>query len=370
LPMGFKNGKKMSMKVCILYGGRSGEHEVSLRSAAAVLNNIDRDKHEVTLAGINPKGEWFLQKTPSTLSQSLALDCEEETRIGFIPGKGMFCGSRHIETDMVLPILHGTFGEDGTIQGLLEMMDLPYAGCGVCGSAIGMDKHISKTILDSAGIPVVPWICLESYKNGSPRYEEAIGKLGLPLFIKPSSAGSSVGASKVHNLSEWEPALKEAFCYSRRVLVEQCIEARELECSALGNDTIEIYGPGEITPSHEFYDYEAKYTDPDGADIQTKADIDKETAAHIRTTAARAFRLLDLKGLARMDFFLERPTGNLYFNEANTMPGFTSISIYPMLCSHGGLSFTNLVEKMIELGRDLYNQKESLTYSREIKVTE
>jgi D-alanine-D-alanine ligase len=359
------------MNVTIIYGGKTGEHEISLVSAAAVARNID-SAHKVTLIAIDKDGHWFLQpqseferiKSDSKASFKIVSDSAKEVSV--VPCGGTSrtfrVGNDYIGADVVFPVLHGPFGEDGTIQGLFEMVDVPYVGCTTLGSAITMDKEKTKVALAQAGIPVVPGICvrrsdLADWKRYDEILEQAQQELGFPLFVKPCSAGSSDGASLAPDLQHLNGAIMEAFNWDDKILIEKAVNAREIECSVTGNPTIDdnsvkeekltAYGPGEIAPKHDFYDYDAKYNDPDGADLLIPANLPEEKLEEVRTLAKKAFAALDLAGLSRVDFFINKDTGALYLNEINTMPGFTQISMFPKMCAAFGLDFTALTELLI-----------------------
>ena len=359
------------MNVTIIYGGKSGEHEISLVSAAAVARNID-SAHKVTLIAIDKEGHWFLQpqsefdriRGDSKATFKIVSDSTKEVNVVPCGGtqKTFRVGNDYIGADVVFPVLHGPFGEDGTIQGLFEMVDVPYVGCTTLGSAITMDKEKTKVALAQAGIPVVPGICvrrsdLADWKRYDEILEQAQKELGFPMFVKPCSAGSSDGASLAPNLQKLNGAIMEAFNWDDKILIEKAVNAREIECSVTGNPTIDddsvkeekltAYGPGEIAPKHDFYDYDAKYNDPDGADLLIPAKLPEEKLEEVRTLAKKAFAALDLAGLSRVDFFIDKDTGALYLNEINTMPGFTQISMFPKMCAAFGLDFTSLTNLLI-----------------------
>ncbi len=375
------------MNIALIYGGRSGEHEISLVSAASIARGIDK-KNTVTLIGITKDGRWFLQNNAEyerickDKKASFKIEEAEENKIFVVPGgkNNAFCtknGSLNI--DVVFPALHGTYGEDGTIQGLLDMADIPYVGCSTMASAVTMDKEKTKQILKSAEIPIVPYICIKRCDlNNSQRYDEifqrCIDEIGFPLFIKPCCAGSSNGANKATTPKELSFYLMEAFTWDDKVLVEKAINAREIECSVTGNsttanpnnesETVRAYIPGEIQPTHTFYDFDAKYNDPNGAELLIPANISTDLIETIRTTAVRAYKALDCAGLSRVDFFIDRDTGSLYLNEINTLPGFTSISMFPKMCEKAGLEFPELVNLLLDEAILRYKAKASLTTSR------
>ena len=376
------------MTVTLIYGGKSGEHEISLVSAAAVARNID-SKNTVQLIAITKEGRWFLQpdsefqriKTDEKSSFKIIEDNSQEVSV--IPAGGtkrtFRVGENYLSTDVVFPVLHGPFGEDGTIQGLFEMVDVPYVGCTTLGSAITMDKEKTKLALAQAGIPIVPGICirrsdLADWKHYDELLDYAQNQIGFPLFVKPCAAGSSDGATLAKDLQHLNGAIMEAFNWDDKILIEKAINAREIECSVTGNPTIDddscpaekltAYGPGEIAPKHDFYDYDAKYNDPDGADLLIPANLPEERLEEIRTLAKKAFVALDLAGLSRVDFFIDKDTDKLYLNEINTMPGFTQISMFPKMCAAFGLDFTSLTNLLIEEAIARFTKTRSLQTSR------
>lgn len=375
------------MNIALIYGGRSGEHEISLISAASIARGIDK-KNTVILIGITKDGTWFLQNESEysrickDKDASLKIEESDENKIYVVPGgknKAFRTKNGSLNIDVVFPALHGTYGEDGTIQGLLDMADIPYIGCSTMASALTMDKEKTKQILKSSEIPVVPYICIKRCDlNNSQRYDEifqrCIDELGFPLFIKPCCAGSSNGANKAENEKEFSFYLMEAFTWDDKVLVEKSINAREIECSVTGNsttanpnceaETVRAYIPGEILPTHTFYDFDAKYNDPDGAKLLIPADISTDLIETVRSTAVRAYKALDCSGLSRIDFFIDKDTGELYLNEINTLPGFTSISMFPKMCEKAGLKFAELIKLLIEEAFLRYKAKSSLTTSR------
>ncbi|MBQ5400457.1 MAG: D-alanine--D-alanine ligase [Treponema sp.] len=376
------------MNVVLLYGGRSGEHDISIISCSAVARMVGAN-HSVKLISIDRDGKWYLQddsvlenlkKNPDA---KLEINANPQNIVSVIPGgksEGAFtAGGKAIPADVVFPVLHGTNGEDGTVQGLLEMAMVPYVGCGVFSSAATMDKIQTKILWEHAGLPVVPYICLTRADiNDGKRYDSlvdsAISSMGFPLFVKPCSAGSSDGASKACNAKELSVALMEAFLWDNKVLIEKAIDAREIECSVTGNSVtadfdkpstlLQAYGPGEIVPTHTFYDYDAKYNDPDGAALKIPALLDEEKLNYIRETAKKAYRAVDASGLSRVDFFIDKKTGEIYLNEINTIPGFTSISMFPKMCESEGLGFTALLDKLFDEAICRYSARENLRTER------
>ncbi len=351
------------MKIAVLFGGRSGEHEVSLSSARSVLGVLDPQKYEIFEVGITHAGDWLTgpeaclalekgetgQLTPCTI-----LPDPSKAGLYRIPATDPANPAgfeKMTDLDVVFPVLHGTYGEDGTLQGLLEMADLAYVGAGVTGSSVGMDKGVFKDVMRANGIPTVESIIIlrseiENDIEAVMRRAETVSS--YPLFIKPANLGSSVGISKCNRRADLGEGLLEAAAYDRRVLVERGVDAREIEVSVLGNDDPQASVPGEVQPSREFYSYESKYVDGTSG-LLIPASLPEETADKIRQMAVRAYKAIDCAGMARVDFFLEKNTNEIYLNELNTIPGFTSISMYPKLWGASGLSYTGLVDRLIEL---------------------
>ncbi len=371
----------MKKTIAVVYGGRSGEHEVSLVSAASVARNLDPKTNDVLLVGIAKDGRWYLQEERELArcragAAALGLAADKDRQVAVVPGGGRdgglvrlaAAGTVPLRVDAVFPVLHGTFGEDGTIQGLFEMAGLPYVGAGVIGSAIGMDKDKAKSLWIQAGLPVVPYLAVrEADWNGGRRrdiVETAERAFPYPLFVKPSCAGSSVGAGKASGRAELERALDAAFAWDDKALVEPFVPAREIECSVTGNEAPEAYTPGEVAPTHEFYDYEAKYVDPDGAALIIPADLPTEALAKVKDIAVKAYRAAEIVGLARVDFFVRKDTGEIFLNEVNTMPGFTGISMFPKMCEASGLSYPALLEKVIALALARHGKRASRDYTR------
>ena len=360
--------EKRKIRVGLVFGGRSGEHEVSLASAQAVQANLDPEKYEVVPIGITKTGSWLLGAEPRQLQAAeqqthAASDVApgEQTTAVTLTGdpsvrrlipvqSGPDLGNQGA-LDVILPVLHGTYGEDGSLQGLLDMANVPYVGCGVLGAALGMDKEKMKMIFESAGLPNVAYLVFR--RNEWERAPESIldrieQRLNYPMFVKPVNLGSSVGINKAHNRQELTHAINVAAEFDRKIIVEQGINCREFELAVLGNDEPLASVVGEIVASNEFYDYRAKYIDGKSQAV-IPADIPQETAEEMRRQAITAFAALDLNGLSRVDFFLERETGKIYINEVNTMPGFTEISMYPKLWEASGLPYPQLLDRLIEL---------------------
>jgi D-alanine-D-alanine ligase len=357
------------MTICILYGGRSGEHEVSLRSAASVVKNLDASRFEVIGIGIDKAGRWLLQETlpvSEVPGQGDVLSIAPSSQPVFVvPGDGIHTPSGRLDIECVFPVLHGTFGEDGTVQGLLECAGLPFVGAGVAGSAVSMDKEMTKRLWRDAGLPVVDFETV-TRSSTEETQQAAISRLGLPVFVKPCAAGSSLGASRVSDAAGLEGALAAALQYDTRALIERFVDAREIECAVVGNSHPRAFAPGEIVTSdrHGFYDYDAKYTDPDGARLEAKAALDDSTRTLIMRTAERAYAAVRCEGMARVDFFLERGSGKVFLNEINTIPGFTSISMFPRMCEASGLPYARLLETLIDLAMARNAEKGTVRYEK------
>jgi len=368
------------LRVGVIFGGRSGEHEVSLVSARGIMNAMDKEKYEIIPIGITKDGRWLTQGDPMRLLQSgtgiageIAESVDPETQT-LVPAerRDLIPGTREAgfpQVDVVFPVLHGPYGEDGTVQGLLELADIPYVGAGVLGSALGMDKIAMKAIFRSYGLPVVEHVPLKrkDWERDPEAMVELIEeKLGYPCFIKPANLGSSVGISKVRERSELAPALHLAARYDRRMLAEQAVNAREIEVSVLGNDDPIASVPGEIIPCREFYDYIAKYID-DRSELIIPADLPAELTKRVQELAIAAFQAVDCAGMARVDFLLDKDTGELYIGELNTIPGFTPISMYPKLWEASGISYSELIDRLIELALERYadNSRSETSYSPE-----
>jgi len=362
-------GKKL--RVALIFGGRSGEHEISLMSARSIYDALDPSRYEPVLVGIDRTGRWHINDAGRALlgagpGAPLALDAGAPT-LAVAPGEGgalMRSARAGLgPVDVVFPVLHGPYGEDGTVQGLFEMAGVAYVGAGVLGSAVGMDKDVAKRLLRDAGLPVVEYVVVHARDRLSPersvaRVEEAFG---FPCFVKPANLGSSVGVHRVRDAAALGAALADALRYDRKVLVERAVDAREIECSVLGNDEPRASVPGEIVPNDEFYSYRAKYIDENGAALLIPADLSPERIAEVQETAIRAFQTLELAGMARVDFLLERGTDRLYLNEVNTIPGFTKISMYPKLWEASGVPYSELVDRLIELALERHREREALS---------
>jgi len=356
------------LRIGVLFGGRSGEHDVSLCSAASVVSALDREKYEIIAVGIDRDGRWYVQDEPVVVDDAdfgkvMALEKKGEWFVNHFEQNGKLVlrdlqSKRSVEIDVVFPVIHGTYCEDGTIQGLLELAMVPFVGAGLAGSAVGMDKDIAKRLLRDSSINVVPWITVsrnEWENNRDNIASELTEQIGFPMFTKPANAGSSVGVCKIKNKAELAERIDFSFRFDNRILVEKAIDAREIECAVLGNEMPEASVAGEIIPTHEFYSYEAKYIDSEGARLCIPAEIDSETSGLIRKMAVESFRVLNCIGMARVDFFLEKNTGRIYLNEINTLPGFTSISMYPRLWEYSGVEYSSLLDRLIELAVEANN---------------
>ena len=356
----------MRRRVVVLFGGRSAEHEVSVISARSVIEALDPQRYEAIAIGVTKEGHWQrMPDGPPVLRSGegpialagVANESGRDVALDQEPGSHALVGpdGARTEIDVVFPVMHGPYGEDGSVQGFLEMAGVPYVGSGVLGSAVGMDKAVQKVLFLDAGIPVVQSeVVHERVWEEDPEGVEARAEhLGYPLFAKPASLGSSVGITKVHAAEELRGALEEAFRYGRKALLERAVEeGREIECAVLGNDDPVASVAGEIVPrGHEFYDYEAKYLDERGAELIVPADIPAETLEEVQRLAVTAFRAIDAAGMARVDFFLTRD-GRVLLNEVNTIPGFTSISMYPKLWEASGVPYADLVDRLIDLAME------------------
>lgn len=356
------------LDVVVLFGGRSGEHEVSLMSAQSVLGALDRSRYRVHQVGIDKSGAWWAGE--DALKEFQRGDVSGLTPVALlpIPGKPYLWevkagGIRpYAHVDVVFPVLHGTFGEDGSLQGLLELADLAYVGAGVVGSAVGMDKGIFKDVMRAHGIPTAAYAVLtrrEILADAEAATDKCEQIAPYPLFVKPANLGSSVGITKAHNRAELLAGLKLAAHYDRRVVVEQGLDAREIEVSVLGNDEPQASLPGEIVPSEEFYSYKAKYED-ENSRLLIPAPLDEEQTEQVRRLAVKVYRAVDCAGMARVDFLLDRATNEFFINEVNTLPGFTSISMYPKLWEASGISYPRLLGSLIELAMERRDERRRL----------
>jgi D-alanine-D-alanine ligase len=351
------------MRVGLLYGGRSGEHEVSVLSANSVLTAIDRDKYEVIPIGITKNGQWLPGQSPETLVKSGELQVRllgdvSNQAITLENRQGRLLAGLQDSLDIIFPVMHGPFGEDGTIQGLLELMNLPYVGGGVMASAVGMDKAMMKAVFQQKGLPVGAYLAylrkeLENFGRVAAAVE---AELGYPCFVKPANLGSSVGISKAHNREELQKALNLAAEFDRRIVIEQLLQGREIECAVLGNDEPVASVPGEIIPCADFYDYEAKYVLNDSK-LVIPAELSPELVQKVQDLAVKAFKAIDGSGLSRVDFFVDDQAGEVIINEINTMPGFTRISMYPKLWEASGVEYVELIDRLLQLAVERFEEK-------------
>ncbi len=373
---------RKKLRIGLIFGGRSGEHEVSLASATSVMANLDREKYEVVPIGITKEGGWLLGTEPARLmaaeqhiNHTENTETETTTAVTLtgdprmrrlIPLESGEQLQDNGALDVIFPVLHGTYGEDGTLQGLLDMADVPYVGCGVLGSALGMDKEKMKMVFQAVGLPSVDYLVYRrnEWERSPTTIMDAIEqRLGYPCFVKPVNLGSSVGINKAHDRAELEHAINVAAEYDRKIIIDRGINCRELECAVLGNDEPLASVVGEVIASNEFYDYHAKYID-NKSQVIIPADIPQATAEEVRRQAVTAFLALDLSGLARVDFFLEKESGQVYINEVNTMPGFTQISMYPKLWEASGLTYAQLLDRLVELAIERHQEKQRNRTSR------
>jgi D-alanine-D-alanine ligase len=363
---------KKKLRVALLFGGKSAEHEISLISARNILHAMDRKKYDVLAVAIDQHGLWSVDEGARLLRDVHISKVESEgtkKSVAVLPGETATPIVRRSSSgrigaiDVVFPVLHGPFGEDGTIQGLLKLAHVPFVGAGVLGSAVGMDKDVMKRLLRDAQIPIGKFLTFERPEQNAIRFGKVTRALGLPLFVKPANLGSSVGISKVSRRSEFAGALKKAFRYDNKIIIEQGIVGREIECSVLGNDKPIASLPGEIIVQHDFYSYDAKYLDDQGARLEIPARLPKTIVKDIQKTAVQAYRTLCCEGMARVDFFL-RPNGQVLVNEINTIPGFTQISMYPKMWQASGLSYSRLIDRLIGLALERARKEKKLRSSK------
>ncbi len=358
------------IRVGILFGGKSAEHEVSLQSAKNVAEAIDKTRYEIALIGIDKSGRWLLpDQSRYLINESdpklIKLNRENEASVALVPQSGgdltdLTAGDTHASLDVVFPILHGPFGEDGTVQGLLKLAGVPFVGAGILGSAVGMDKDVMKRLMRDAGIPIAKFLVFRHHDVLD--FQTIAGEVGLPFFVKPANLGSSVGVHKVGDEATFEHAVQDAFGYDTKILIEEFVEGRELECSVLGNHDPVVSIVGEIIPTHEFYSYDAKYIDEHGAALEIPADIPETISDDMRALAVRAFQALACEGMARVDCFL-RKDGQLIVNEINTIPGFTKISMYPQLWEASGVPYADLIHRLIQLAIERFEREQTLKTS-------
>jgi len=361
----------MKLRVAIIFGGKSAEHEVSIQSAKSIYEALDRDKYDPLLIGVDKRGAWHLGGNADFILNAsdprlIALNAAAPEVVPVErPGEALALLSprdgRTLESvDVFFPIIHGTFGEDGSLQGLLRLLNMPYVGADVLGSAVGMDKGVMKRLLREAGLPIPRFFEVRASELANMDPVAAVAAVGgFPVFVKPCNLGSSVGIRKVKRPEDLIPGLKEAFRYDRKALVEEAVTGREIECAVLGNAAPEASICGEIVPTHEFYDYEAKYIDECGAVLKIPADLDTRTSDRIRALAVDTFRALECTGMGRVDFFL-KPDEKVLVNEINTLPGFTKISMYPKLWAASGLPYPRLLDRLIGLALERHQLENGL----------
>lgn len=349
----------MKKNLCVVFGGESPEHDISQKSVTSVLNNLNKDKYNIYMLGITKSGKWYLYSGDASNIQSGAWENDTANLKSAVisPSSehhGILVFSEKTEIihiDVIFPVLHGEYGEDGTVQGLFELSHIPYVGMGVLASANGMDKTYSKLVFASAGIPQANWVVVNDGDDFSEREDEIEKKLGYPCFVKPARLGSSVGVAKAHNRKELTEALLSAKKFDRRILVEEHIDGHEVECAVLGNYDVKAATVGEIRPTVEYYDFDAKYNST-STELVIPAELPKETIEKIREYSIRAFKALDGQGLSRVDFFVKNSDGSIILNEINTLPGFTNISMYPKLWNASGVGYSELLDKLIELAEE------------------
>ena len=356
------------IKVGILFGGKSAEHEISILSAGNIINAMDRDKYQVILIGITKKGKWCIGRSAEIMlrgGNNSGQDISESDALTLIPGERDFKfvnpgGIEKVpEIDVIFPVLHGPMGEDGTVQGFLKLAGIPFVGAGVLGSSVGMDKDVMKRLFRDSGIPVGRFRVILSSEKDSVRFDEIAGELGLPLFIKPANLGSSVGVHKVDNKKDFDASLDDAFSFDNKVLIEEYIKGREIECAVLGNEYPVASVPGEISTDHDFYSYNAKYVDEKGAILHIPAKLPEDISAKIQDLSIKSFKAICCEGMARVDCFLKED-GTILVNEANTIPGFTSISMYPMLWKASGIPYDELIDRLIILAMERQKKEKLL----------
>lgn len=349
----------MKKNLCVIFGGESPEHDISQKSVTSVLNNLDKDKYDIYTVGITRDGKWYLYTGDYGLIEDGSWEKDEKNLVSaFISPDSSVHGIvvlaepvKTIHIDVIFPVLHGEYGEDGTVQGLFELSHIPYVGMGVLASANGMDKTYSKIVFDAAGIPQANWVVVNSGENFEEKADEIEKKLGYPCFVKPARLGSSVGIGKAHDRKELLDALENAGKFDRRILVEEHIDGHEVECAVLGNFDVNASVVGEIKPTVEYYDFDAKYND-NSTVLVIPAELSEETSAKIRKYAVEAFKALDGQGLSRVDFFVKHSDGSVVLNEINTLPGFTNISMYPKLWGAVGIGYGELLDKLISLAEE------------------
>ncbi len=371
------------LRVGVIFGGRSGEHEISLRSALSIMSAMDPERYQVVPIGIARSGRWYLYDDAlRMLGEAVAHQgelCPADAQVSLLPQPDrnplVSLAAGHAAArgglDVVFPVLHGTYGEDGTVQGLLELAGIPYVGPGVLGSAVGMDKDVQKRLLRDAKVPVLPYGALTKadYSRQPAIARRIADELGYPVFVKPNALGSSIGINKVKRPEDLAAAVEDAFQYDLKVLIEAACEGREFECSVLGNDDPQASLPGELVVEHghDFYNYDSKYLDPDGASFKIPADLPSAVSDRIRSVSIAAFKALSLRGMTRVDFLSSRDLKRIYVNEVNTIPGFTAISMYPKLWEVSGLPLPRLIDRLLELALEEHRERAMLKVTYKAK---
>jgi len=354
--------------VVIIFGGKSAEHEVSLQSAKNIYEAINKNKYNVSLIAVDRDGKWYLNDSKDLLEKTdpnLIKLNSSNTKLSLIPGddtkKIIDLNNQMLieKIDVIFPVMHGPFGEDGTIQGLLKLTGIPFIGAGVLGSAVGMDKDVMKRLLREANIPIAKFLVVKKHFKNDLSFEKISKILGLPFFVKPANLGSSVGIHKIHDASEYAKFIDDAFQFDRKLIFEETIDGREIECSVLGNENPKASVLGEVKSQHDFYDYSAKYIDDEGAMLKIPAEIPTVLVKRIQELAIETFQTLECSGMARVDFFLKE-NGEILVNELNSIPGFTKISMYPKLWEASGISYTELIDKLIDLAVEKFEQENKL----------
>ncbi|MFN7096084.1 MAG: D-alanine--D-alanine ligase [Gammaproteobacteria bacterium] len=362
------------IRIGVLFGGKSAEHDISLQSARNVVNALDKKKYEVILIGIDKRGQWYVQEASTALSNQqqsaqLGITTHLNDWVTIVPGQshtlltGLMTKKQVTALDVIFPVVHGPFGEDGTIQGLLKLANVPFVGADVLSSAICMDKDVLKRLARDAGIPIPKFVTIHRRDLSSINEEKIIKEVGLPCFVKPANLGSSIGISKVKTKAALRAAIDKAMLFDNKILVEEGIDGREIECGVLGNADPIASIPGEIIPKAEFYTYEAKYFDPEGAEV-TIADLPADIIKKVQEMSIKAFQTFDCDGMARVDFFLKKD-GTLLLNEINTIPGFTRISQYPKMWEASGISYAELIDRLIQLAMEKFDQRQTIKTSPE-----
>ncbi|MDF1655682.1 MAG: D-alanine--D-alanine ligase [Coxiellaceae bacterium] len=363
--------------VTVICGGPSVEHEVSVRSAQFICSALNPETYDVLVILITHEGHWYLlPDSEKFIAEGVDKAAVAESAIRVMPAIGIdgadwvsIDQQKKWQTDMVMPVMHGTLGEDGSLQGIMRWLNLPFVGADVLGSALSMDKGLNKQLLHANGVTVADWQLVKTDEFATFDAEAAIERLGLPLFVKPVDSGSSVGVCKVNNADELSSAIKLALQFSRVALIEEAIDGREIEIAVLGNHNPQISLPGEIIPSHEFYDYDAKYVDPEGAKLEIPADLPQFVIDEVQTVASRVYNYLQVEGLARIDFFVTEDN-QVILNEVNTMPGFTEISMYPKMCEYVGVDKFTMMDRLIACATERFEQRKKLVYRYEDLVVE